>query len=107
MDLQAIARAHRIGQKKNLMVYRLVQSKTIEENIINLQVHKLKLDHLVCNDKSSSLLKRKEAVQLISENLEELLYEGTKPETRDIAQMIEDGKSKFIELQKRIEGQSL
>ena len=107
MDLQAIARAHRIGQKKNLMVYRLVQSKTIEENIINLQVHKLKLDHLVCNDKSSSLLKRKEAVQLISGNLEELLYEGTKLETRDIAQMIEDGKNKFIELQKRIEGQSL
>ena len=107
MDLQAIARAHRIGQTKQLQVYRLIQSKTIEENIINLQVHKLKLDHLVCNDKNSSLLKRKEAVQLISTNLEELLYEGTKPETRDIAEMIEEGKNKFMELQKSIEGQGL
>lgn len=36
-DLQAIDRAHRIGQKRILNVYRLILQNTIEEKIMNLQ----------------------------------------------------------------------
>jgi SNF2 family DNA or RNA helicase len=36
MDLQAQDRAHRIGQKKQVIVYRMVTQDTIEEKIIGL-----------------------------------------------------------------------
>jgi SWI/SNF-related matrix-associated actin-dependent regulator of chromatin subfamily A member 5 len=34
VDLQAMDRAHRIGQKKEVFVYRLISSSTVEEKII-------------------------------------------------------------------------
>jgi SWI/SNF-related matrix-associated actin-dependent regulator of chromatin subfamily A member 5 len=34
VDLQAMDRAHRIGQKKEVFVYRLISSATVEEKII-------------------------------------------------------------------------
>lgn len=34
MDLQAMDRAHRIGQKKEVRVYRLITQDTVEEKII-------------------------------------------------------------------------
>jgi len=44
VDLQAMDRAHRIGQKKNVYVYRLISIQTVEEKIIERQAIKLKLD---------------------------------------------------------------
>ena len=46
-DLQALARAHRIGQTKKVVVYRLVTQNSVEEKIIQKARHKLALDHLV------------------------------------------------------------
>lgn len=40
---QAIDRTHRIGQDKNVMVYRLVSQGTIEEHVLNLQQRKADL----------------------------------------------------------------
>ncbi len=39
-EMQAVARAHRIGQEKNVMVYRFISSETIEEKIVKLQAEK-------------------------------------------------------------------
>ena len=47
VDLQAMDRAHRIGQKKQVYVYRLISISTVEEKIIERQAIKLKLDSVV------------------------------------------------------------
>ncbi|XP_071996127.1 chromodomain-helicase-DNA-binding protein 1 isoform X3 [Engystomops pustulosus] len=46
-DLQAQARAHRIGQKKQVNIYRLVTKSSVEEDIIERAKKKMVLDHLV------------------------------------------------------------
>jgi len=45
-DLQAMARAHRIGQKKPVTVYRLVSKETIEEEVLERARNKLLLEYL-------------------------------------------------------------
>lgn len=42
-ELQALSRAHRIGQDKNVFIYRYISSGTLEEKIITLQEKKSKL----------------------------------------------------------------
>uniref|UniRef100_A0A3B5MHD2 Uncharacterized protein n=1 Tax=Xiphophorus couchianus TaxID=32473 RepID=A0A3B5MHD2_9TELE len=46
-DLQAQARAHRIGQKRQVNIYRLVTKGSVEEDIIERAKKKMVLDHLV------------------------------------------------------------
>ncbi|CAD5210016.1 unnamed protein product [Bursaphelenchus xylophilus] len=46
-DLQAMSRAHRIGQKKQVNIYRFVTKNSVEENIVERAKQKLVLDHLV------------------------------------------------------------
>ena len=46
-DLQAIARAHRIGQKEEVKIFRLVASSSVDEDIIHRAKNKMVLDHLV------------------------------------------------------------
>jgi len=47
MDLQAMDRAHRIGQKKQVKVYRFVTENTVDEKIVEKAEIKLKLDRMV------------------------------------------------------------
>ena len=47
MDLQAMDRAHRIGQKKQVRVYRLVTENTVDEKIVERAAVKLRLDRMV------------------------------------------------------------
>ncbi|XP_065581127.1 chromodomain-helicase-DNA-binding protein 1-like isoform X2 [Artemia franciscana] len=46
-DLQAQARAHRIGQKNQVNIYRLVTKSSVEEDIVERAKRKMVLDHLV------------------------------------------------------------
>ncbi|KAK8858724.1 hypothetical protein IAR55_002953 [Kwoniella newhampshirensis] len=46
-DLQAISRSHRYGQKKRVLVFKLMTKGTIEERIMNRGKKKIVLDHLV------------------------------------------------------------
>lgn len=54
-DLQAMDRAHRIGQKKVVNVYRLITRSTLEEKIMNFQKFKLKTANTVISSENSSL----------------------------------------------------
>eukprot|EP00879_Flechtneria_rotunda_P012304 GHRR01012851.1.p1 GENE.GHRR01012851.1~~GHRR01012851.1.p1 ORF type:complete len:597 (+),score=210.52 GHRR01012851.1:462-2252(+) len=46
-DLQAMSRAHRIGQTETVNIYRLVTSGSVEEEILERAKRKMVLDHLV------------------------------------------------------------
>ena len=46
-DLQAMDRAHRIGQKKQVVVFRFVTEHAIEEKVLERAAQKLRLDQLV------------------------------------------------------------
>lgn len=48
-DMQALARAYRIGQKNKVVVYRLVSSYTVEEKIVENAAKKLMLGELFVN----------------------------------------------------------
>lgn len=47
VDLQAQDRAHRIGQKKPVQVFRLITEGSVEEKILERAMVKLKLDAMV------------------------------------------------------------
>eukprot|EP00371_Babesia_bovis_P002113 XP_001610760.1 SNF2 helicase [Babesia bovis T2Bo] len=62
VDLQAIDRAHRIGQSKTVHVYRLVHEYTIEEKIIERATIKLQLDSAVIQ---SGRMGQKELLEMV------------------------------------------
>jgi len=65
-EMQAVDRIHRIGQTRNVMVYRLVAKDTIEEKVMALQARKARLFSTVLEDRNISAV-------LDDENLSDLL----------------------------------
>lgn len=60
-DLQAIDRAHRIGQKNVLNVYRLIMKDTLEEKIMGMQKFKINVANAVINLDNASIKNIKES----------------------------------------------
>lgn len=54
-DLQAMDRAHRLGQKKVVNVYRLITKNTLEEKIMGLQKFKMNIASTIVNQQNSGL----------------------------------------------------
>ncbi|KAG0475427.1 hypothetical protein HPP92_015113 [Vanilla planifolia] len=73
-DIQAMNRAHRIGQSNRLLVYRLVVRASVEERILQLAKKKLMLDQLFVNKSGS----QKEVEDILRWGTEELFssFEG-------------------------------
>jgi hypothetical protein len=65
VDLQAIDRAHRIGQTKDVTVYRFVTEGTVEEKIVERAAKKLKIDHLIIQ-KGKAIQNKPSAIELSS-----------------------------------------
>lgn len=54
-DLQAMDRAHRIGQKKVVNVYRLITRKSLEEKIMGLQKFKILTANTIVSAENASM----------------------------------------------------
>ena len=72
MDLQAMDRAHRIGQKNPVNVYRLITENTIEEKIIERQAVKIKWSQVIIRN-SKVILEDK----MKKDDLENMLLFGS------------------------------
>lgn len=67
-DLQAMSRAHRIGQKDSVNIYRLITSGSVEEDILERAKQKMVLDHLIIQRMDASgrsVLKREKSTKTI------------------------------------------
>ncbi|KAK4054612.1 ATP-dependent DNA helicase Hrp3 [Microbotryomycetes sp. JL221] len=53
-DLQAMARAHRIGQKSHVNVYRFVTKDTVEEDVLERARKKMVLEYAIVNQMDTS-----------------------------------------------------
>lgn len=74
-DLQAMARAHRIGQKKHVMVYRFVSKDTVEEQVLERARRKMILEYAVISLGITEANKSKK-VDPSSKELSEILKFG-------------------------------
>ena len=82
-DLQAIDRAHRIGQKRTVNVYRLVLRETLEESIMGLQRFKKQLASNLIQSQPELSMKSAEAMpmhDLLASFEEHTVYKATTDE---------------------------
>eukprot|EP00850_Spirogloea_muscicola_P020308 SM000212S06901 [mRNA] locus=s212:113572:124037:+ [translate_table: standard] len=87
-DLQAMARAHRLGQKDAVMIYRLVTRGTVEERMMQLTKKKMVLEHLVVGRmKSSQILQQDELDDILRYGATELFAEDTNDEELKLRQI--------------------
>ena len=71
-DKQAEDRAHRVGQKKEVTVFKMITNKTVEKNMLLLAENKLALDKKISVDDSSDSTKIDEQGASL---FEKILYE--------------------------------
>jgi len=68
VEAQAIDRAHRIGQQKNVFAYRMISRDTVEEKVLELQKHKRELVESIITEGDSIIknLTREDLSYLLS-----------------------------------------
>lgn len=106
MDLQAQDRAHRIGQKHEVRVYRLVTSTRVEEEILSRAAMKKNLDDVVIqaglfNQKASDTERRKKLEDLLRRD-EGVVDEedDSVPDDEQINEMLARNEHEFAVYQK-------
>ncbi len=68
MKAQAIDRAHRIGQTRQVFAYRLITKETVEEKVLHLQQSKRELASAIIGEDNSLIrgMKREDLELLLS-----------------------------------------
>lgn len=90
-DIQAMNRAHRIGQSNRLLVYRLVVRASVEERILQLAKKKLMLDQLFVNKSGS----QKEVEDILRWGTEQLFNDSSTQAGKDVTEN-DDNKGEEI-----------
>lgn len=101
MDLQAQDRAHRIGQKKQVMVFRLISENTVEERIVYRSLQKLRLDDILLQGRyhRNSTVSQSELIDILANGMEITEDEG---EDENIDDLIRRGEEKTREMNMKL-----
>ncbi|KAK9068358.1 hypothetical protein SSX86_012470 [Deinandra increscens subsp. villosa] len=81
-DLQAMARAHRLGQKNKVMIFRLITRGTIEERMMELTKKKMVLEHLVVGKLKNQNINQEELDDIIRYGSKELFADENDEATK-------------------------
>ncbi|KAG5883525.1 hypothetical protein JTB14_019292 [Gonioctena quinquepunctata] len=109
MDLQAMDRAHRIGQKKQVRVFRFITENTVEEKIVERAEVKLRLDKLVIQqgrlaDSKGQSLNKDEMLNMIRHGANHVFASRDSEITdEDIDTILEKGEMKAAQLAQKLE----
>ncbi|KAJ3396189.1 hypothetical protein HDU92_003861 [Lobulomyces angularis] len=97
-DLQAVARAHRIGQKNNVFVYKLFCKGCVEERIIDIGRKKLVLDHLIVESMDSQYIDTEEISSIIKFGAAAIFNDQNSAESNnDILKYDDDSVDKLLD----------
>lgn len=110
-DLQAQDRAHRIGQKKPVIVYRFVTEGTVEEKIVERAEAKLQLDQIVIQQgrlvDQSNRLSHDEMMAMIRHGAEEIFTSKDSTITdQDIDIILAKSEEKSVSISQKIKKSS-
>ncbi|XP_055336791.1 chromatin-remodeling complex ATPase chain Iswi-like [Paramacrobiotus metropolitanus] len=109
VDLQAMDRAHRIGQKKVVRVFRFITENTVEERIVERADKKLHLDRIVIQqgrlvDQGANKLGRDDMLAMIRHGAQYVFSSKDSDILEEnIDAVLAKGEAKTEELQKQIE----
>uniref|UniRef100_A0A8C1BPA8 SNF2 related chromatin remodeling ATPase 1 n=1 Tax=Cyprinus carpio carpio TaxID=630221 RepID=A0A8C1BPA8_CYPCA len=107
VDLQAMDRAHRIGQRKPVKVFRLITDNTVEERIVERAEMKLRLDSIVIQQgrliDQQNKLGKDEMLQMIRHGATHVFASKDSELTdEDIDTILERGAKKTAEMNERL-----
>jgi superfamily II DNA/RNA helicase len=107
-DLQAMDRAHRIGQTKTVRVFRLLTENTVEERILERAETKLRLDHVVIQQgrlvDANQKLGKDQVLSMIRHGANYVFASKDSGITeQDIDKILEDGEKRTAEIQSKLE----
>ncbi|KAI9825009.1 MAG: hypothetical protein M1819_006520 [Sarea resinae] len=115
-DLQAMDRAHRIGQTKQVVVYRFVTENAIEEKVLERAAQKLRLDQLViqqgrAQQQAKAAASKDELLGMIQHGAEKVFQSqggtgalsGNEITEDDFEKILERGEQRTAELNARYE----
>ncbi|KAG1956057.1 SWI/SNF-related matrix-associated actin-dependent regulator of chromatin subfamily A [Pimephales promelas] len=108
VDLQAMDRAHRIGQKKQVRVFRFITENTVEERIVERAEMKLRLDSIVIQqgrlvDPNMSKLGKDEMLSIIRHGATHVFASKESEITdEDIDAILERGEKKTMEMKEKL-----
>jgi len=106
-DLQAMDRAHRIGQTKQVYVYRFVTENAIEEKVLERAAQKLRLDQLVIQQgraqtATTKAASKDELLTMVQHGAEDIFEaEGGTIGEDDIEEIFRRGEERTKKLQER------
>lgn len=107
-DLQAMDRAHRIGQTKQVVVFRFVTENAIEEKVLERAAQKLRLDQLVIQQGRSqnatkNAASKDELLTMIQHGAQVVIQQGGASVTAmdDIDEILKKSESRTAELNAR------
>ncbi|KAG8783018.1 hypothetical protein FRC12_020188 [Ceratobasidium sp. 428] len=110
-DLQAMDRAHRIGQTKQVYVYRLITEGSVEECMLERAAQKLRLDQLVIQQGQTTINKaanKEELLDMIQHGAEKIVNSADNMMVdNDIEEIIARGEERTAVLNQKYEGLNL